>query len=225
MDTKENPLDLMEEHSSLQALKEIQEIKKEDSKEKYRRLTPRQWREIEILWESGEVTLKNLSERYGKHIDTFADHFKKYGVKKGARAEELRRIAEEISREQAKTDAGIIAGRIRATREEHYKMATAIGKITFGLVLETRKNGKEYKTIQNDIKSLYLAMNTLQKVREERWTVLGLDKDVTDEETLPELVMSTMTPEQAQALRQAQEEDDEEMGIDDDKMVFQTDKE
>lgn len=222
-DNKEDALALAEKRNALKVIEENRARKAEESTKPSGRLTPSQWREIELLWESGEVTLKDLSEKYGKRIDTFTTHFRKHKIKKGSRVEELRKIAEQMQREQARTDASVISQRIRDTKEQHYKMADGISRLVFKEVLDVRKRGGQFREIQNDLKSLFLAMDTLKKCREERWAILGLDKDAIDEESLPELVMTTMTPEQAQALRQSQEEDEEEMGIDDDRLTMQID--
>jgi hypothetical protein len=128
-------------------------------------------------------------------------------------------LVQQQAAEQAKTDAGIISARIKQTKDSHYKMSEAIAKLTFNEVLTVRKNGGKFREIQNDVKTLLLAAETLKKVREERWAILGLDKDAIDEDALPELIMTTMTPEQAQELRNAQREDEAEMGLDDDKLV------
>ena len=95
-------------------------------------------------------------------------------------------------------------------------MAEAISRLTFNEILKTKQEEKEFKVAKENIKTLLLAAETLKKCREERWIVLGLDKDVVDEDALPELVMSTMTEEQVRQLREAQIEDEEMMGLDDD---------
>lgn len=211
----------LEEKSTVGVLLDVRAQKREETTAKRIRLTPSQWREIELLWESGEVTLKDLSRRYGKHEDTFTNHFRKHGIKRGARADELRKIAEQAAKEQARDEASIISERIRKTKESHYKMSEAIGNLVFSEVLNVRKDKSRYREIQQDLKALFIAMDTLKKVREERWVVLGLDKDAVDEDALPELVMSTMTPEQVEALRKAQQEDDELIGMDDDQLEYQ----
>ena len=206
----------LEQQSTAETLAKVGAFKDKDTSEKNVRLTASQWREIEMLWESGEVTLKDLSAKYGKHIDTFSTHFRKLGIKRGSKAEELRRVAEEVAKQQARDEASIISERIKDTKEQHYKMADAIGRLVFKEILDVRnKPGGKFREIKSDMQALFVAMDTLKKVREERWAILGLDKDVVDQDSLPELVMSTMTPEQAQALRNAQDEDDDLMGIDD----------
>lgn len=195
-----------------QSFLDAKKKQEENSLKKFGRLTPGQWREAETLWESGEVTLRQLSERYGKTIETFKNHFAKYGVKKGVRKEELRKVAQEAAREQARNDAKIISERIKDTKDSHYKMAKHIAELTYNEILRVKQESGQFRSIKMDIQALLLAAETLKKVREERWVVLGLDKDVVDEDALPELVMSTMTEEQVQELRNMQKEDEADMG-------------
>lgn len=219
-DSKGDPIEYETEHrKGLKEMLDIQRVEAEKSKEKHARLSPAQWREIDMLWESGEVTLTTLSERYGKTRECFVAHFKKYGVVKGARKDEIRRAAEEIKKEAQSAEQRVLSERIKQTKEDHYKMSEAIGRLAFNEILKARKDGKPFRTVQQDIKTLLLTAETLKKVREERWITLGLDKDVIDEETLPELVITTMTQDQCEQLREEQQEDEQVMGIDEEDLA------
>lgn len=208
------------EEKTIKSIMEAHEKRDEKGKQKFQRLTPRQWSEIETLWKSGEITLAELSQKYGKDKTTFINHFRKTGIKKGENKEEIARMAQKVAEEKAKTEAAILSDRIRRTKEEHYKYSEAIAKLTFKQVLEANNEGRQFRTISQDVKALLLAAETLKKVREERWVTLGLDKDVVDPDELPELVMSTMTEEQVEQLRNMQREDEEEMGLNDDDLIL-----
>jgi hypothetical protein len=52
-------------------------------------LTPSQWAEIRALWETGETTLNELSERYGVTTRTLQAHFAKQKAVKGSKAKEI----------------------------------------------------------------------------------------------------------------------------------------
>lgn len=177
-------------------------------KSKYARLTPKQWAEAEALWESGEVTLDDLAARFGKDRSTFVNRFNKIGITKGSKREETKqRVAEEVAK-QAISDATVLAARIKETKEEHYKMSAALAKLTWAEILEVKKTGAPFSSAMNNLKALDNAMNVLKKAREERYAVLGLDRDDhVDENGLPELVISELTAEQVEALRSRDEED------------------
>ncbi|WP_186296784.1 hypothetical protein [Cupriavidus campinensis] len=173
------------------------------------RMTPKQWAEAEALWEAGDVTLDELARRFSKDKSILSRHFKNHGIVKGAAKEEhKRKVAEEVTR-QAQEEAAVLAARIRMTKEEHYKMAEALAKLTWKEVLEVNKTGRPMSTALNNLKALDSAMTVLKKAREERYAVLGLDRtDFVDDSALPELVISELTNEQIEAMRDRQEDDD-----------------
>jgi hypothetical protein len=178
-------------------------------KTKHARLTPKQWAEAEALWESGEVTLADLAARFGKHRSAFSAHFDKKGIKRGAKKAEHAAAVKEAVTTAAIDDATILAARIKETKEEHYKMASGLAKLSWNEILLAKQDGRPVATALNNLKALDAAMTVLKKAREERWAVLGLDReDAMDEDGLPELIISELTAEQIEALRSREEDDD-----------------
>lgn len=180
----------------------------EPKKRKHIRLSPKQWAEAEALWESGEVTLADLIAKFGAHKSAFQKRFADRGIKKGAKsAEHAKKVAEEVTK-AAVDDATVLAARIRETKEEHYKMAAGLAKLTWSEILAVKNAGSPMAVAMNNLKALDNAMNVLKKAREERYAVLGLDRDDhVDEDGLPELVISELTAEQIETLRAKQEDD------------------
>ncbi len=189
----------------------------EPKKRKCIRLSPKKWAEAEALWESGEVALGDLVTRFGVDRSTLQKRFSQRGIKKGAKsAEHAKRVSEEVTK-AAIDDATVLAARIRETKEEHYKMAAGLAKLTWAEILAVKSSGSPMAVAMNNLKALDNAMNVLKKAREERYAVLGLDRDDhVDEEGLPELVISELTADQIEALRAKQEDD---YGFDDDEAV------
>lgn len=179
-----------------------------DEKKAGKRLTPKQWGEIEALWEAGDVTLDDLAKRYGKPRSTFSRHFDKHKIVKGSAADENKTAVKEEVKKVAIDEATVLAGRIRETKEEHYKMAAGIAKLTWGEILKAKQDGQPVAVAMNNLKALESAMNVLTKARNERWAVLGLDKEsYVDEEGLPELLISELTAEQIEEMRNRDESD------------------
>lgn len=174
-------------------------------------MTPKQWREAEAMWESGDFTYDDLVKKFGKSVSTFERHFKKHGIVKGSKAAATKKKVEEKLAAAAVDEATILAARIKETKEEHYKMASAIGKLTWNEILKTKQDGVPIATALNNIKTLDAALSVISKARTEKWAVLGLDKpDAVDPDELPELLIGELTEEQIRELR---ERDD--AGIDD----------
>lgn len=197
---------------------------KSDIVPKGKRLSQKQWAEAESLWELGQVTLAELSEKYGKHQSLFWKHFSKRGIKKGSKAEVMKDRIHEAAVNAATEDMKLLQARIRETKDEHYKMAQALAKLTWSEVLTAKQSGTPFGAKLNDLRALDSAMNVLAKARQERYAVLGLDKDdFVDEEGLPELVISELTQEQIELLnaRDASEELELDMDVegDDDAVV------
>lgn len=166
-------------------------------------LTQKEWTEAKTLWESGEVTLTELSKKFDRHEQSFVRYFQRHKIKKGTnRAKHQKRVEKEVEK-AAMNDAAIIAARIKETKEEHYKMASGLAKLTWAEVLKTKQDGVPVSTALNNLKALDTAMTVLKKAREERYSVLGLDRpDAIDENDIPELVISELTAEQIASLRE-----------------------
>lgn len=174
----------------------------EKSPEKKRRLTPKQWAEAETLWEHGEATLSSIAKRFGVGESAVSLHMKRKGIVRGSKAEEhKKRVAAEVSK-AAVDDATVIAGRIRETKEEHYKMAAGIAKLAWAEILKAKQDNAPVSVATNNLKALDTAMNVMAKARTERYAVLGLDRDdFVDEGGLPELLIQELTADQIEALR------------------------
>ena len=172
-----------------------------------KRMTPAQWAESEALWESGQVTLGDLAKKFDKAEETFSRYFKKKGLKKCAKKDEHAEMVKEKVADSIADDPTELARRIRETKEEHYKMARALGQLAWREVLKAQAGGSMAESTP-EFKSLKEAMTVLKLVREERWIVLGLDNpDTENEANLPELVISELTADQIEAMQRSQEDD------------------
>lgn len=169
---------------------------------KKRKLTPKQWAEIEALWTSGQVTYDDLAKKYGRAVSTFERHFKKHGVVRGAHAEATRRAVEEKLAAATVDEATVLAARIKETKEQHYTMSSNLAKLAWNELLQAKQKGEPMAVAVNNLKALDLAAGILKKTREERWAVLGLDRpDAVNPDELPELVVAELTDAQIQELR------------------------
>lgn len=167
-----------------------------------RRLTPAQWAEVEAQWAAGTVTYEDLVAKYGCAMSTFERHFKKRKIGKGTAAAATRKAVEDRLVAASIDEATILAARIKETKEQHYTMASNLGKLVWNELLEAKKAGAPMASAINNLKALDLAAAALKKVREERWAVLGLDRpDAVDPDEVPELQITELTADQIQALR------------------------
>jgi hypothetical protein len=167
-----------------------------------RRLTPAQWAEVEAQWAAGTVTYEDLVAKYGCAMSTFERHFKKHHIAKGAAVAATRKAVEDKLVAASIDEATILAARIKETKEQHYTMASNLGKLIWKELLDAKAAGSPMASVINNLKALDLAAAGLKKVREERWAVLGLDRpDAVDPDEVPELQITELTADQIQALR------------------------
>lgn len=171
---------------------------------KARAAASKQWSKIEALWESGNVEYADLVEKFGRTASAYGAHFRRNGIVKGSKKELVKeKVTEQVVKAQV-DEAVIIAARIRETKEDHYKMAASLGKLTWAEILAARgADGKgNVASALPNLKALDAAASILKKVREERYSVLGLDRtDAVHTDELPELFISELTDEQVKALR------------------------
>lgn len=171
-------------------------------------MSVKQWAEAEALWEAGDITLEQLAAKFGRHRSTFHRHFTEKKIKRGSSAEAHKATVKTAVAAAAVDEHTVLAARIRETKEDHYKMSSALAKLTWQEVLKAREDGRAMATILGNVKALEIVANTLKKIREERFTILGLDKsDFIDEDGLPELVISELSAEQVEALKARDEAD------------------
>lgn len=160
------------------------------------------WAEAEALWASGDVTLEELARKVGVSKTSVSLHMKKRRVTKGEKAKEH---SEQISKRVAEDllgETSVISTRVKETKEEHYKMAKGLARLVWNEVVKAQANGGAYAASQGNLKALETASNTLAKIRQERWSVLGLDKaDAVDANQFPELVIEELTADQVEELQ------------------------
>ena len=181
--------------------KEIKEAKAAEAARR-RVFTPKQWSEFEAVYAAGGATYADLVAKHGGSVSMFERHFKKAGIIKGSAIAATKvKIAEKL--EVASIDeATVLASRIRETKEQHYTMASNLGKLLWNEVLQTKKDGNPVSVAMMNIKALREVINGLSTVRTEKYSLLGLDRpDAVDPAELPELVISELTAEQIKELR------------------------
>jgi len=177
-----------------------EEKPKSEPPKKGRRMTPLEYERAKRLYELGAATVKELAEEAGIRPDSLYERFRRDGVEKGSRVSEaLMEMDGKISDEASK-----LAERISATRETHYVYAEGLAKITMQTVVEARRTGKPLATVDGDLAALNKAAKTLEVLRKERYTLLGLDSDGEDPNELDEILITEMTPDQIASLQKIQ---------------------
>jgi hypothetical protein len=166
------------------------------------RLNPKQWAELEALWEIGAMTRKSMAEKFNTTERSIQRHMLDKKIVRGSKSAEHRDKINEAVVEIQVDEATILAARIRETKEEHYKMVSGLGKLAWAEILKAKQEKSPLAVAMNSLKAINEAITIIKKAREEKWALLGLDKDTyIDEDGIPELLISELTAEEVVALR------------------------
>lgn len=167
-----------------------------------KQLTPKQWAEAETIWELGEMTIADIAAKFSISKTSVDRHMRKYGIVHASKSAAHKKLIAEEMMKASVTDATVVAARIKETKEEHYKMAAGLAKLSWAEILKAKQGSLPFSVAINNLKALDSAMTVIKKAREERWAVLGLDRaDYIDEGGIPELVISELTADQIDELR------------------------
>lgn len=187
--------------------KELEAKEEPKKRTSTRTLNATEKRRITALYETGEFTPAQIAKELGVSKTVVVNFIKNHGLKKGAYADEVQKSAMNKAKTMAEQEATLVASRIRETKEDHYKMAMGLAKLTWAEVAIAKQNGKAFASIAGNLKALESAAKTLAITRQERWSVLGLDKDEKNTDALSELVLTELTADQIEQIRNFQEED------------------
>jgi hypothetical protein len=166
-----------------------------------KRLSEKEWSEIVVLWELGEHSLQDLSERYGITPGAISSGLNRRGAIHGRLAVEN---AQKIAKE-SQDDFAVLLQRAKETKDFHYKSASMIGQLAVKKVQQAEKGDISYAQADDEIKVLLNASKVNAEARKERFAVLGLDKDDLVLEDLPELTIQEMSSFEIEQIRAEQD--------------------
>lgn len=179
-----------------------------DSKEKRSRLTPAEWATIEEMWASGAVTLESISEQFLVNPTFLSRELSKRGIKKGVKSKELAAAATEKVRETLVDVHAQKIKRVAETKDEHYQFAQTLAKLTFQIIANKVKNKQAISGARDDIRAIKDAMMAIAIARDERFRVLGLDKDENTGDEIPALIVTEMTAAEIEAIQKRHDSED-----------------
>jgi transcriptional regulator with XRE-family HTH domain len=165
------------------------------------RLTKTQWLEAEELYRQG-WTQKEIAEKYGVRPESVSLHMNKIGLKGGENQDLVRREIELALMRKQKEFAEKKAMRTIDTKEKLHTLVNAVLAMFVQDMQNARASGLSLANLTNSGKSLKESLAGLKLAREELYQILEI-KPETDEDDLPELGVSTLTPDEENELRAA----------------------
>src|ERR1700722_15991109 len=178
------------------------------TKRKYQRLTPSVWAKICAEWEVGDVTLAELSDRFGVNTRTLQAHFAKHAVAKGAKAAQLESsVKEELFKLELDGKDDVIQ-RARATRETAYQNAVTVETLIMAQLELAQKDPSQAFKAASAVKLLSLAAAGLERLHALKWSALGMNRDSVVSDELPKLIFVDLTNQEIKEMQQGQDEDE-----------------
>jgi hypothetical protein len=159
------------------------------------RLSLKEWKEIERLFASGEVTLQELAARFQTPVRTIQAHLNKAGIAKGMSTE-----ISDSSQETSQTETSFQED-VKTYQAEARKIALLMAEhVKAGL--ERLSPGPAHA---NQLFKLGSAANKMNQFAKE----LGIALE--SEESIPVLQVIEITAEQIEKMRELQRQEDEEL--------------
>lgn len=172
-------------------------------------LTVSQKAEAATLWRMGEVTLQDLSKKFGKRPETFSRLFKEMGIKKGSGLQQATQQAQQAAQAKVINDAEVLAARIAKVKEDHIRMSDGLAKIAWAEIVRCRQANLDLAKLKDLMQMLKLAGEVVGRSREELYALLQIedhDKEK-DPDELPDLTVRELTPSEITQLQNQEDED------------------
>jgi hypothetical protein len=194
-----SPLNIKEKVEKL----DEDQLERANNRRKKPNLKPSQWAEAEALWESGEVTLKDLAERFGRDTTVISRHMTLNNVQHGARAEEYSRLIREKIAAELAGDPGENAKRIKAMKEDALKFMDATEKLAWNELVEVKRKGLPMQTIFPNLRAIRELVTIFTSTRTEKWQLMNVIEfeSRVEKEDIPELLISELTSDDIERMR------------------------
>jgi hypothetical protein len=140
------------------------------TKRKYQRLAPSIWAQICAEWEIGDVTLPELSDRFGVNTRTLQAHFAKHAVVKGSKAAELASAVKEELFKLELDGKDDLTQRAKETRETAYRNAVTVETLIMAQLELAQKDPSQAFKAAGAVKLLSLAAAGLERLHNLKWT-------------------------------------------------------
>lgn len=168
---------------------------------KDQKLFPKDWLVIVNLAKNG-VSVKEIAKQFAVSEATVYRGLKLRHV-------DPREIAAQAAQELANKDKQKIIERIRETKDNDYRLTEFLQKQVVTTIVNAQKEGKRVGSVIDDVKTIKIAIDALRAGTENKFRVLGLDKENENADAvLPELPIRDLTGEEIAAMRNRQNIED-----------------
>jgi predicted HTH domain antitoxin len=175
------------------------ELEKEDSSSK--RLKESQWIVIGTLWEQGDVTLKELSEKFGISEAALSQGLKRRGIKRGAKAHLAHKEVEaKVKEEREKMVEEVFHFKKKFLRYGDFLMTLTMNEIT-----EAKREHKSLASRKPELEAIFAATKVFKTIRNDMFHLYDLYNPDSQPNTDLEFNIGVYSEEELKNLKEAQE--------------------
>lgn len=167
----------------------------ETEAEPSKRLTPADWVQVVVLWESGTITLQGLSDRFGISKPSLSIGLTKRGAVKGRRSAEFAKTTEEALKSESQRHAE----KIKAFRNTYHTYGDYIMQSAVVELQALRKKPREERTREENARiftSIKYTAEVFAHCRDQKFHLFDLYNEHDQEGDLPEIGVAEYTPEE-----------------------------
>ena len=172
--------------------------------EKSKRLTPREYARAKTMWQSGDYSLKEISDTVGVSATALSRRFKRDSVAKGSDAKKVSAAVKRAIEKTSAAQAEELASTAHDIKMLALKSIELFNKKNYADIVACIKANRPLAEIQGDLKALKIASEIVNLNYGTGARILGLDQDLNMEDELPELQIHIMTENDVAELREQQ---------------------
>lgn len=173
----------------------------EETTEPKTRLKESEWLVISALWERGEVTLKELSEKFGITEPALSQGLKRRGIKRGSKAHI---VSKEIERTYAEEKEKMIQ-EIFAFKKRFLRYGDFLMTLTMNQITEAHKEKKKIATCKPEIEAIFAATKVYKTIRNDMFHLYDLYNPDNQPEEETTFNIGVYSEADIEALREGQE--------------------
>lgn len=192
-----------------------------EDEDKSKRLTPREYARAKQMWQSGDYSLKEISDTVGVSATALSRRFKRDSVSKGSDAKKVSAAVKRAIEKTSAAQAEELASTAHDIKMLALKSIELFNKKNYADIVACIKTNRPLAEIQGDLKALKIASEIVSMNYGTGARILGLDQDLNLDDALPELQIHLMTENDVAELREQQRREEAEANgeIDDDDLV------
>lgn len=169
-----------------------------------KRLTPREYATAKSMWQSGDYSLSEISEKVGVSVTALSRRFKKDGIKRGSFADKTAAAVQKSIERTAAAQAEELASYAHDLKMNALKAIDLFNRKAYADVAKAIKDGTPVGERLTDLKALSEASKIISQNYQTGASILGLDREIEEAEELSELRIKIMTEEDVKELREKQ---------------------